>query len=153
MKCKDCRFSFPCLMGRLGAGDKGGPQGTVQLCPRCGRLIYSPSYDEDKSIYVFYCELRKLSPEILREWVQLKKQAAGVGHTTVAALMVKDPGPGLVASRLQDGRDLRVAECLACCHMLGNVPGVIWHDLDDDDCLRKERKPHAFGLKGGRRTS
>jgi hypothetical protein len=147
MKCSDCRFTLLCHMGRLGAGPKDGPQGSTQLCPKCGKFIYMPSHDEDPSTYVFFCELRPLTREIKREWAQLKARAAEVNHTTIAAIMVKDPGPGLPKSRAGDGRDLRIAECLACCHQLSMAPGVIWHDLDEDDLLRKERQPHAFALR------
>lgn len=154
MRCRNCRFNLVCHMGRLGLGSRGGAQGAVHLCPICERLIYSPSDDEDKSIYVFTCELRPVTPAIKREWKQLKSEIANDERvtTSVAAIMVKDSGPGLPASRAGDGRNLRVAECLACTHMLGRIPGVIWHDLDDDDCLRKERQEHAFALKGSKRT-
>lgn len=153
MKCEDCRFTLVCHMGRLGRGPKDGPQGSTQLCPKCGKFIYMPSSDDDRSTYVFFCELRPLTREITREWNKLKARIANDERvtTSVAAIMVKDPGPGLPRTRAGDGRDLRVAECLACCHQLSNAPGIIWHDLDEDDMLRKERMPHAFGLRAPRR--
>jgi len=149
MRCRDCRFTLLCYMGRLGAAPKGEPQGTTQLCPLCGKFIYSPSYDEDPSTYVFLCEQRPVTPAIKKEWDQLKARIANDerNRTAVATIMVRDPGPGLPRSRAGEGRDLRVAECLACCHQLGMAPGIIWHDLDEDDCLRMERQPHAFGLR------
>lgn len=146
MKCADCRFSLLCYMGRLGAGTKEEIQGDVLLCPKCGKLVYTPSASE-RSVYTFFCEQRPVSPAIKKKWAKLMARLRDSKRAGIATFLVYDPGPGLI----QHGGKLRVAECLSCCQQLSLAPGIVWHDLDEDDCTKAEQQPHAFGLRYGKK--
>lgn len=103
MKCIDCQFNLLCHAGRLDSWSKE-KMSIVQLCPLCNRL----SVGFDETLYIFECEQRTFSMDIIDTFKKLIEK----GEATLAsAVQVPDIGPGLIGK-------LSVGHCVSCMDML-----------------------------------